>query len=275
MDLLYQCGLKIHSYKNALYCHVKNLPIDILFVRDDDILTLVIDGICDIGIVGENVLLEQNKSKENSGCFHIEKKLGFSQCRLSIAAPKDKQYKSLSHLSGLRIATSYPNLLSKYLIKNNIDAKIIKLNGSVEIAPRLNIADVICDLVSTGRTLEENNLIEMDNVIDSQAVLIKAKTTLREEKARTYDLLIRRINGVLQAQDSKYIMFHLPNSALSEMKNILPGSESPTIVPLDSTTEKVAVHLVSPEGAFWKTLEKLKEIGASSILVLPIEKMLS
>jgi len=278
MDLLYRCGLKIHSSKSALYCHAENHPLDVLYVRVDDIPPLIMDGICDIGIVGENVLLEQDLYQKNNGnekFFSTERKLGFSNCRLSIAVPQDKEINHIEDLSGIRIATSYPNLLSEYLTKNNIKAKILNLTGSVEIAPRLDMADAICDLVSTGRTLEENNLVEFDSVINSQAVLIKSSKTLDDKKLQMYDLLLRRIDGVLQAQDSKYIMFHAPKNALTHIKNLLPGFESPTIIPLNSTDEKVAVHVVSPEGAFWITLEKLKELGASSILVLPIEKMLS
>jgi ATP phosphoribosyltransferase len=279
MDLLSRCGLKIRATQNTLYCHGENIPIDILFVRDDDIPTLVMDDVCDLGIVGENVLIEKtmkhkaNGSKKN---FEMIKKLGFSRCRLSIAVPQDTRFDGPHSLQGLRIATSYPYLLQSYLDKHNLQAEIMTIAGSLEIAPRLNMSDAICDLVSTGKTLEENNLKEVgDPVMESQAVLIQTKNPLSTEKLETLELLLRRIDGVLKAQESKYIMFHAPYSSLAAIKEILPGCETPTIVPLDGIQDKVAVHVVSSEGIFWITLEKLKQAGASSILVLPIEKMLN
>lgn len=275
MDLLYKCGLKIRPSKNSLLSHAENLPIDVLFVRDDDIPTLVIDGMCDLGIVGENVLLEQTIYKSPKNTFDTIKKLGFSHCRLSIAIPDDKLFNHPSVLKGLRIATSYPNLLNDYLKRNQIEAEIMVISGSVEIAPRLDMADAICDLVSTGRTLEENNLKEVDQVMQSQAVLIKTKNPLKPEKIAAFDLLRRRIDSVLKAQESKYIMFHAPRASLESIKQILPGCETPTVMPLEGMDDKVAVHVVSSEGIFWITLEKLKQAGASSILVLPIEKMLN
>jgi ATP phosphoribosyltransferase len=275
MDLLYRCGLKIRPTKNSLYCHGENLPIDVLFVRDDDIPTLVIDGVCDFGIVGENVLFERAGLTQPQADFNIIKKLGFSQCRLSIAIPTEKSFDGPTSLNNLRIATSYPNLLSQYLKKNGIKAEIMPIAGSVEVAPRLDMAEAIGDLVATGLTLEENNLKEVDRVIDSQAVLIKTTKNQSNEKIETAQLLLRRIEGVLRAQESKYIMFHAPKESLPGIKAILPGCEMPSIMPLNDSNEKVAVHVVSREGVFWNTLEKLQNAGASSILVLPIEKMLN
>ncbi len=274
MDLLLRCGLKIRPSKNSLLSHAENLPIDVLFVRDDDIPTLVIDGVCDIGIVGENVLLEQTINKSKNSIDTI-KKLGFSRCKLSIAMPDDKVFVNADSLKGLRIATSYPNLLLDYLQRNHINAEIMNISGSVEIAPRLDMADAICDLVSTGRTLEENNLKEVDQVMQSQAVLIKTKHALTIDKTAAFDLLLGRIESVLKALDSKYIMFHAPKTSIEAIKTMLPGCETPTVMPLEGNNDKVAVHVVSNEGNFWITLEKLKEAGASSILVLPIEKMLN
>lgn len=276
MDLLSRCGLKIQTSKNSLLCHVENLPIDILFVRDDDIPALIIDGVCDLGIVGENILLEKTIRKRNlNENFSTLKKLGFSCCRLSIAIPKDAVFKNPMSLNGKRIATSHPNLLMSYLKHHHIDARILVISGSVEIAPRLNMADAICDLVSTGRTLDENSLKEVDQVMDSQAVLIQTKAVLNVEKSESIALLIRRMDGVIKAQESKYIMFHAPQSSLEKIKKILPGCETPTVMPLEGNNSKVAVHVVSREGIFWITLERLKQAGASSILVLPIEKMLN
>jgi ATP phosphoribosyltransferase len=270
IDLLLQCGLKVRLKKNALLCHGENLPVDLLFVRDDDIPVLVSDNVCDLGVVGENVLLEQ----KIDNIMQI-KQLGFGRCRLSIAAPIEFAEQGISALENCKIATSYPNLLTQYLNKNKIKSNIITLTGSVEIAPRLAMADAICDLVSTGSTLEENHLKEIEPILFSQAVLIKSAQTLSPEKQAIYDLLLRRINGVIQAQGSKYIMFHAPRTALSEIKKYLPGCETPTILPLEGIVDKVAVHIVSGENVFWETLEKLKEAGASSILVMPIEKMLT
>lgn len=274
MDLLFKCGIKIRPSKNSLLCHAENFPIDVLLVRDDDIPTLVMDNVCDIGIVGENVLLEKTLGQENNH-FEVVKQLGFSRCRLSIALPLDKKFEGPATLEGCRIATSYPNLLSDYLARNKIKAQIMVISGSVEIAPNLDMADAICDLVSTGRTLEENNLKEVDQVIQTQAVLIKSKNKLNEEKSSSFELLLRRMESVLKAQESKYIMFHAPKSSLENIKKILPGCETPTVMTLEGIEDKVAVHVVSTEGVFWVTLEKLKQAGASSILVLPIEKILN
>lgn len=276
IDLLLKCGVKIRYSNSSLYCHAENLPIDILFVRDDDIPTLVIDGVCDIGIVGENILLEKGiyQRRRELSQFGVIQKLGFSRCRLSIAISKEKKYSSLASLAGRRIATSYPNLLSAYLSKKKVSCEILNISGSVEIAPQLDIADAICDLISTGRTLEEHNLREVETIINSQAVLIQNTEQCCDTVLETCSLLLRRIQGVLHAQENKYIMFHVRRSALPMIKELLPGSESPTIMPLANTKDKVAVHVVSPEAIFWTTLEKLKIAGASSILVFPIEKML-
>ncbi len=270
LELLSKCGLKIKPSKNSLLCHVEKFPIDFLFVRDDDIPTLVMDGVCDLGIVGENVLFEQITQD-----FSIIKKLGFGKCRLSIAIPESKDYSGPSALAGLRIATSYPNLLKKYLSQNNVSAEPLVISGSVEIAPGLNMADAICDLVSSGRTLEENKLKEVDCIVQSQAVLIKTQKAISAEKLASLDLLLNRLDSVLSAHDSKYIMFHAPKNALDSIKSLLPGCESPTVMTLEGAQDKVAVHVMAHEDIFWETLEKLKAAGASSILVLPIEKMLA
>lgn len=271
IELLRKCGLNFENIKNELIVKSKNFPIDILFVRDDDIPTMVLNGICDLGIVGENVLFEQQIEPQ----INTVMGLGFGRCRLSIALPVEKKYQNISDLNNCIIATSYPNLLRKYLTENQLNAEIITLNGSVEIAPKLAMADAICDLVASGRTLEDNHLKEVVMVIESQAVLIQSLKSLSAYKQEMINLLESRMYGVLQAQESKYILFHSPRAALPEIIKILPGAERPTILPLDGMEDKVVVHLVSKEGFFWKTLERLKEVGASSILVLPIEKMLN
>ena len=277
MDLLTRCGLKVRIGKNSLFYHCENFPIDLLLVRDDDILTLVTDQICDLGIVGENVLFEQQlqtQAQTDSDQFEIVKKLGFSPCRLMIAVPENRSFDGIASLNGDRIATSYPYLLQQFLDKHQLNAKTLHLSGSVEIAPRLEMADSICDLVSTGRTLEENNLKIVAEVMHSQAVLIKPPGVFAEDKHALFELLLNRIHGAIKAQESKYIMFHAPKEAVEAIRKLLPGSEIPTVMPLGDA-DKVAVHVVSPEGVFWDTLEKLKKAGASSILVLTIEKMLN
>lgn len=268
--LLQRCGLKLRISKSSLFYSAENLPIDLLLVRDDDIPTLIQDKICDLGIIGENVLQEQENA-ENGISFERVKPLGFGRCRLSIACPKEAL---LSSLQGKRIATSYPNLLRKYLVENNIGATVVNISGSVEIAPRLKMSEAICDLVSTGLTLEENNLKEVFVILQSQAVLVKSNSLISAEKKEVYDLLLRRMDGVLQAQESKYILFHAPKESINDIRKLLPGSEAPTIVALAECNERVAVHVVSREAVFWGTLEKLRAAGASAILVLPVEKML-
>ena len=277
IKLFKACGLKVRIGRQSLFYHCENFPIDILLVRDDDIPTLIIDEICDWGIVGENVLQEQALCRANNGnstCFTVVQSLGFGRCRLAIAVPADAAYQSIKDLANRRIATSYPYLLKAYLAKANMSADILQLSGSVEVAPRLGMADAICDLVSTGKTLEENNLVERDEVYQSQAVLIQAKRDFTADEQSLLALLLQRIQGVLLAEESKYIWLHAPKTSLPAINRLLPGEEAPTIVPLAGEENKVAVHVVSKEGVFWVTLEKLKAAGASSILVLPIEKML-
>src|SRR3990167_4300465 len=273
ITLFANCGLKFRIKNNALLTHVENFPIDLLFVRDDDIPTLVFDGLCDGGIVGENVLFEAE--------LHSPKKqyrtilpLGNCRCRLAIAVPESFDYQGSGSLEGKRIATSYPFLLTQFLKQNNISAESLVLSGSVEVAPRMGMADVICDLVSSGQTLEDNKLIEVETVLESQSTFIQAVHPLTEEQQTLIDMLARRIQAVQHAAERKYILFHAPKSALERICERLPGAESPTIMPLPAYPDKVAVHVVSSEKIFWNTLETIQSLGASSILVLPIEKML-
>ncbi|MDP1603893.1 MAG: ATP phosphoribosyltransferase [Legionella sp.] len=273
ISLLNRCGLKFRIKDNALLSHVDNFPIDLLFVRDDDIPTLVFDGLCDGGIVGENVLLEAALTSPVKK-YTIIQALGSCRCRLSIAVPESFDYQGPGSLDGKRIATSYPNLLNQYLESRQICAEILFLSGSVEVAPRMGMADVICDLVSSGQTLEENKLIEVDTLLHSQAMFIQARKPLEKELADLLVMLQRRITAVTQAIERKYIVFHAPKQALARICEQLPGAESPTILPLPASPDKVAVHVVSSEGIFWSTLETIQSLGASSILVLPIEKML-
>ncbi len=279
IGLLKQCGVKLVKSKDQLFCKSSNFPIDVFFVRDDDIPAFVDGNVCQVGMVGENVLIEKQQAamlEGAEGMFqNIEKlmDLGFGKCRLSLAVPQSADYGGPKTLAGKTIATSYPGILSRYLKSQNIQAKLVKMEGAVEIAPRTKLADAICDLVSTGSTLALNGLIEKDIVLESQAVLIK-NPNLSEEQKVILDRLMMRLNGVRRAQSSKYIMLHAPVSALEDLQKALPGSESPTIVPLEGREDLVAIHAVCDEGVFWDTMEDLKARGATSILVLPIEKML-
>jgi ATP phosphoribosyltransferase len=273
LNLLQRCGLKFRIKPNSLLTHVDNFPIDLLFVRDDDIPTLVFDGLCDGGIVGENVLFEASLANPGK-TFKKTVALGSCTCRLSIAVPESFDYQGLGSLDGKRIATSYPHLLNQYLQERKICAERLVLSGSVEVAPRMGMADAICDLVSSGQTLEDNKLYEVDTVLQSQAVLIQTEKNETSMFQELFDMLARRIQSVQQAQERKYIVFHAPKSALERIAEKLPGAESPTILPLPGNADKVAVHVVSSERVFWNTLETIQGLGASSILVLPIEKML-
>jgi ATP phosphoribosyltransferase len=259
-------------------CYGENMPLDVLFVRDDDIPDLVQQDVCDLGIVGLNVIEEKRLAFKARGIeppFAQLMVLDFGKCRLSIAVPDGVQYDGISSLHGKRIATTYPNILARYLRQNDVQAEIVTLSGAVEIAPRLGRADFICDLVSTGSTLVANHLWEADTILESQAAIISTPVPVAPEKQDWIHRLSMRIDGVQQVKESKYIMLHAPRSALAEIKKLLPGSESPTIVPLDGVSDKVAVHAVCRENVFWETLESLKSAGASAILVLPVEKMLA
>jgi ATP phosphoribosyltransferase len=273
LNLLRCCGLKFKVKGNALLTHVDNFPIDLLFVRDDDIPILVFDGLCDAGIVGENVLLEAALAAKNK-TYETLLRLGSCPCRLAIAVPEDFDYQGPGSLEGKRIATSYPYLLAQYLEQFKICAETLVLSGSVEVAPRMGMADVICDLVSSGQTLEDNKLLEVATILDSQAIFIRTEKKVEPLFQDLFAMLQRRIQAVQQALERKYILFHAPKQALERICQRLPGAESPTIIPLPAHPEKVAVHVVSSEGIFWDTLETLQSLGASSILVLPIEKML-
>jgi ATP phosphoribosyltransferase len=278
LDLLERCGLKITRSKDQLICYGENMPIDLLLVRDDDIPGLVSDDICDLGIVGLNIVEEKRQTLQNGGGEALYKQvyeLDFGHCRLSIAAPDDTEYSGPESLENRNIATSYPGILRDYLNKNNVSANIVYFSGAVEIAPKLGTADYICDLVSSGATLAANGLKEVDVLLESEAIIIQTLAKLSDEKQALVDRILQRLDGVLQVRESKYIMLHAPRSALSEIRRLLPGSEAPTVIPLEGTGDKIAVHAVCREYVFWETLENLKAAGASSLLVLPVEKMLA
>ena len=278
LDLLSRCGLKLSRGKDQLMCYGENMPLDVLFVRDDDIPDLVQEDVCDLGIVGANVIEEKRLAMSARGTqptFQQVQRLDYGRCRLAIAVPDEYPYSGLGSIAGRRIATTYPHVLGRYLRENGIQAEIVTLSGAVEIAPRLGRADLICDLVSTGSTLRANHLREVATVLESEAVLVRTPVALSPEKDDWARRLLMRIDGVQQVRESKYIMLHAPRSALPEIRKLLPGSESPTVIPLDGSGEKVAVHAVCRENVFWETLEGLKAAGASSVLVLPVEKMLA
>ena len=277
IDLLERCGLKVTKSKNQLICYGENMPIDLLLVRDDDIPGLVGDDVCDLGIVGLNVVEEkrlQLEQKGSKGHFKQIFELDFGHCRLSIAAPEDVEYVGLESLENVKIATSYVGLLTDYLKRNKITAEPVFFSGAVEIAPKLGRADFICDLVSSGGTLLANGLREVAVLLESEAVVIQTLAPLGDEKQALVDKIIQRLDGVLKVRDSKYIMLHAPRSALAEIRALLPGSEAPTVLPLEGSDDKIAIHAVCRENVFWETLENLKAAGASSLLVLPVEKML-
>ncbi len=275
LEMLKRCGLSYSRGTDQLICFGENMPVDVLLVRDDDIPSLLAEGVCELGIVGLNVLLE--KAAEGPGLV-APRTLGaldFGHCRLSLAVPRGKSYDGTGSLAGARIATSYPRILTGWLQEQGVEAEIVTLSGAVEIAPRLGRADLICDLVSTGSTLAANELEEVEVVLESHAVLVAGETPADSFRAEWVKRLANRIDGVLRVRESKYIMLHAPRAALEEIRALLPGTEAPTVMPLDGIDDKVAVHAVCRENVFWETLESLKQAGASSVLVLPVEKMLA
>jgi ATP phosphoribosyltransferase len=278
LELLKNCGLKLSRGRDQLMGFGENMPLDVLFVRDDDIPDLVQEDVCDLGLVGRNVLEEKRLemiSKGHTPTFTELRTLDYGRCRLSLAVPEGFSYEGPGSLAGKRIATSYPFTLEDWLRGRGITADIVTLSGAVEIAPRLGRADVICDLVSTGSTLQANHLREVETVLESQALLIRTPVKLPDAKQEWVDRLLMRIDGVQQVRESKYIMLHAARSALPEIRRLLPGSESPTIIPLEGAGDRVAIHAVCRENVFWETLESLKKAGASALLVLPVEKMLA
>ncbi|HEU0098783.1 MAG TPA: ATP phosphoribosyltransferase [Allosphingosinicella sp.] len=271
--LLKDSGLRIQNGRNALTARVENFPADLMLVRDDDIPTFVGDGVCEFGIVGDNVLEEFELGKEELSIERVTP-LGFGRCTLKLAAPESVAYESPASLAGARIATTYPRIVQRFLDRNRVAATVVKMNGAVELAPRLRIAPFICDLVSTGATLEANGLRAVETVFDSEAVLIRTKKPVADAKREQGERLLSRIQGVLATKESKYIMLNAPGEALREISALLPGAEAPTILPLHGRAGHFAVHAVCQESVFWETLQRLKAAGASAILVLPIEKMM-
>lgn len=266
MKLLKECGIEVSNGNNQLRITAANFPMEVFFLRDDDIPEYVQDAVADIGFVGENVVIEANKEAET-----IEK-LGFGKCRLSIAIPKSGDIKSIGDLNGKRIATSYPFILSAFFKEKNIQASIHEISGSVEIAPKIGLADAICDLVSSGSTLFTNELKELEVILSSEAVLISNKN-LSSTKKMILESLLFRIRSVKKARNNKYVLLNAPNDKLDTICNLLPAMRSPTILPLAEPGWS-SVHSVISENDFWNVIEKLKANGAQGILIIPIEKMI-
>jgi ATP phosphoribosyltransferase len=266
IKLLKECGIDISNGVNKLKSEATNFPLELFFLRDDDIPQYVEDGVADIGFVGENVVYEKDKKVD------VAYALGFGKCRLSFAVRKGETFTGPSFLSGKKIATSYPVLVDKYLKENNIPAEIHEISGSVEIAPGIGLADVVCDLVSSGSTLFMNGLVEADTILQSQAVLIKQKG-LSSEAEKTLARLLFRMESVKKAKKNKYVLLNAPNDKIDTIISLLPGMKSPTVLPLAKEGWS-SVHSVIAESDFWDIIEQLKAAGAEGILVVPIEKMI-
>ena len=274
VQLFQDCGLKFTDSKDHLLRKGRNSNIDLLCVRDDDIPSLTQQGVCALGVVGANEYEEQRLANPEENFPTVLRELNFGVCKLAIAVPEGGRITSVEELKGKKIATSYPALTQKWIQDNGLKADIMYLSGSVEVAPSLGCADAICDLVSTGQTLRAHKLSKLIDVFESKALLIANPDSISTENGRIQTLL-KRIDGVLKVNESKYVMLHAPKDRLEAISQLLPGSESPTILPLSGNPDTVAVHAVCGESVFWEHLEELKSAGASSILVLPVEKMMA
>jgi len=266
VQLLKECGINLRNVKDRLKTVSENFPLEVFFLRDDDIPEYVEDGVADIGIVGQNVLVEKGRS------VNTVEALGFGKCRLSVAVPKAMEYTGIQSLQGKRIATSYPNLVKKFLGENAIQASIHEISGSVEIAPGIGLSDVVADLVSSGGTLFMNGLKEVEVILESQAVLVSNKN-ISQEKQDILEKLLFRIRSVKKAKRSKYVLMNVPNDNLEKVIALLPGMRSPTVLPLAESGWS-SVHSVLSEDEFWDRIEKLRAAGAEGILVVPIEKLI-
>lgn len=267
LDLLTGIGLQFDDYKRSLLVKCLNFDVELLLIRDDDIPEYVEDGVCDLGFVGANTVAEDESD------VTVLRGLNYGVCRLSVAVPKDKNINKAEDLAGKKIATSYPVLTQKFFKSKGVDVDVVTLSGSVEIAPRLEIADAITDLVSTGGTLKANGLIEIETIFDSETQLIQTNKPLSEGKQKLIEKIMQRIEGHKKAAESRYIMMNAPKSAVPEIKKIIPSLKSPTIMPLDDDN-MVAVHTVVPLSTFWDVMENLKKAGATGIVMLPIESMI-
>ena len=277
-ELLARAGLAFRDDRDRLYCHGDGQPVDLLLVRDDDIPGLIADGACDLGIVGRNVADEQAGEREFRGepsAWRTLRPLGFGRCRLSVAVPAGVRWDGPGRLDGLRIATSYPRLLSRWLADAGVGAEIVVLSGSVEIAPRLGTADAVCDLVSTGATLQANQLVEVATVIDSEAVLIAPAAPFGDARADIAALLLRRIDAAIDQHASRLVMFQAARGAVPALMRLLPDAGPPTLLAVDGGGDRVALQALCRSAPSWQRLEEMRLAGASGLLVLPIERMLA
>lgn len=265
IGLLKNCGIHIDNGKDQLKASASNFPLEVLYLRNGDIPQYVEDGVADLAIVGENLLVESQNDIE------VVRKLGFSKCKLSLAVPKDVNYEGVQFFEGKKIATSYPNTLNQYLKKYNVNAEIHLIKGSVEIAPNIGLAEGICDLVSSGSTLFKNGLKETDTILTSEACFVKSKKLNAEQNA-LLDTLLFRLDAVQKGKKSKYVLMNAPNDKLDQVVSILPGMRSPTVLPLAEEGWS-SVHSVIEEGKFWEVIDQLKAAGAEGLLIVPIEKM--
>ncbi|MFD1294167.1 ATP phosphoribosyltransferase [Lutibacter holmesii] len=265
LKLLKDCGISIDNGKDQLKASASNFPLEVLYLRNGDIPQYLRDGVVDIAIIGENVLIEKGTD------IAIVERLGFSKCRVSIAVPKDAEYKSIQDLDGARIATSYPNTVLNYFKQFNVKPDIHLINGSVEIAPNIGLADAICDIVSSGSTLFKNNLKEVEKMLTSEAVLA-ASPNISAENQKILDKLQFRIESVLKGRKSKYVLMNAPNDKVESIIKLLPGMRSPTVLPLAEPGWS-SIHTVVPKNSFWEVIDELKANGAEGLLVVPIEKM--
>jgi ATP phosphoribosyltransferase len=275
-ELLARCGLRFRESRDKLFCYGESMPIDLLLVRDDDIPGLIDEGVCDLGFVGRNVLGEYmlDNPLERGGLREIQA-LGFSTCRLSIAIPQEGEWKGPAQLAGKRIATAYPNLLCGWLVRNNVVATVVALSGSVEIAPRLGSADLICDLVSSGATLQANQLKEVVVVLQSEAVLVGAATVPDGERGELLKQLLRRLDSVRNVRASRLVMLQAPRDAATIIAGLLPGCPQPTVTTIDGMPDQITMQAVCSGDVNWQHLEAMKRAGARSLLVLPVEMMLA
>jgi len=279
-DLLARAGLNFRESRDRLFCYGESLPIDLLLVRDDDIPGLIAEGVCDLGMVGLNVLLEQGADREAKSAgagetFRVLRRLGFGHCRLSVAVPQDWEWPGPQRLSGMRCATSYPALLTNWLKMHAVDAEPVLLSGSVEIAPRLGKAETICDLVSTGGTLVANQLKEVAVLLESEAVIAGPAKPFIDDRAALAELLLRRLDGVLSVKAAKLLLLQAERAALADLLKLLPDADAPLVTSLDGGGSRVAVQALCRTALTWQRLEDMKKAGASALMVLPVEQMLA
>lgn len=274
-DLLTRCGLVFRDSRDKLFCFGETQPIDLLLVRDDDIPGLLASGTCDLGIVGRNVLAEYTLEHPEQPALREWRNLGFGRCRLSLALPREKAWHGSQQLTGRRIATSYPQLLRQWLEAEGVDAAIVTLSGSVEIAPRLGSADLICDLVQSGSTLVANQLVEVCTVMESEAVLAGPALAPIDERGDLQELLLTRLDGVLNVRESRLVMLQAPRAALADIAMLLPGCVNPMVTPIEGQPDRIALQAVCNGRVDWQELEAMRRVGAQSMLVLPVEKMLA